>query len=387
MRIKEIREKSVPLGSTFRNSSMSLSEMTTSVVAVVTDVVRNGKPVVGYAFNSTGRYACGAQMRDRLIPRLARAPEEAVTLDPTAFDPRALVAAMMQGEKPGGDMERSIGIGTIEIAIWDAVAKIAGVPAYQLIADKYNGGTVAQKAFCYVGGGWYSPDKGLQELEDECRTYLDMGYTLLKIKVGGVSLDEDLRRLDRILGLLGGDAQRLAVDANCGIPPQLRPAYIERLKPLKLRWFEEPAAPVDYEGNAEFVRAYQEPVATGENLFSRLDLLNLLRYGGMRPGVDILQADIPQTYGIDYFAQSLDMVRENGWHSHAVLPHGGNQMSLNVCAALDLGMCEAYPNTFGVFSGYADQLKLDQGFLRLGDWEGFGFEGQRQLFELMKSVA
>lgn len=387
MRIIEIREKSFPLGSNFRNATMSLSEMTTSVVAVVTDVVRSGRPIVGYAFNSTGRYACGAQMRDRFIPRLRRAPEEAVTLDPTAFDPGAIVATMMQAEKPGGDMERSIAIGTIEIAIWDAVAKIAGVPAYRLIADKYNRGKIAKEVFCYVGGGWYAPGKGVTELEDECRAYLDMGYTLLKLKVGGLSPGEDRRRLENILNLLGGDSSRLAVDANCGIPAERRPAYIEALKPLDLRWFEEPAMPVDYEGNAEFVRAYQAPVATGENLFSRQDLLNLVRYGGLRQGIDIIQADVAQTYGIDYFAQSLELLRQHGWSSQSVLPHGGNQMSLNICAGFDLGMCEAYPNTFGVFSGYADSLKLEDGFLQLGDWEGFGFESQRHLLPLMQSVA
>jgi hypothetical protein len=70
MRIREIREVAIPLKSTLRNAVFDFSEMTTSVVAVVTDVISEGKPVTGFAFNSTGRYACGAQMRERFIPRI-----------------------------------------------------------------------------------------------------------------------------------------------------------------------------------------------------------------------------------------------------------------------------------------------------------------------------
>src|SRR5262245_27772340 len=78
MRILDIRETAIPLKSDLKNSSFDFSEMTTSVVAVITDVVRDGKPVVGFAFNSTGRYACGAQMRARFIPRILSAKPESL---------------------------------------------------------------------------------------------------------------------------------------------------------------------------------------------------------------------------------------------------------------------------------------------------------------------
>ena len=132
MRIVAIRETAVPLKSTLANSGFDFSEMTTSVVAVITDVVRDGRPVVGFAFNSTGRYACGAQMRDRFIPRILAADPQSL-LDATGenFDPEKVLARMMQREKSGGHSERSIGIGTIEVAVWDAVAKIAGKPLHR----------------------------------------------------------------------------------------------------------------------------------------------------------------------------------------------------------------------------------------------------------------
>ena len=149
MRIVDIRECAIPLKSDLRNSSIDFSEMTTSVVAVITDVLREGKPVAGFAFNSTGRYACGAAMRARFIPRILAADPHSL-LDETAdnLDPARILAAMMQREKSGGHSERSIAIGTIEVAIWDAVAKIAGKPLHRLLAERYNGGRIARKVFC-----------------------------------------------------------------------------------------------------------------------------------------------------------------------------------------------------------------------------------------------
>src|SRR6266849_3249488 len=88
MRIVEIRECAIPLKSSIRNSSFDFSEMTTSVVAVRTDVLRGGKPVTGFAIKSTGRHACGATMRARLIPRILAADPQSL-LDETEenFDP------------------------------------------------------------------------------------------------------------------------------------------------------------------------------------------------------------------------------------------------------------------------------------------------------------
>lgn len=326
-------------------------------------------------------------MRDRFIPRLLKAQAAGkVSIDPAAFDPDAILAAMMVGEKPGGDIERSVGIGTIEVAVWDAVAKIADRPAWQLIADRYRSGRAARDVFCYVGGGWYLPGKGIPELLDEIRHYLDWGYTLIKIKVGGVPLADDLARIEAVLELLG-DPKRLALDANCGIGLDRRAAYANAVKPYGLRWFEEPAHPVDYAGNAAFIAAYQGAVATGENLFSVEDVVNLARYGGMRPGIDVIQTDTPQSYGIGTLARMLSMLAPMGWTARDVLPHGGNMMSLNFAAGLGLGMCEAYPDAFGVFSGYADDLLVRDGFIRAGDWAGFGFERQRDLYALMSKIA
>ncbi len=155
MRIIDIRETAVPLNSTLANSSIDFSEMTTSVVAVITDVKRDGETVCGFAFNSTGRYACGAQMRARFIPRILKAePRSLLNEAGDNFAPEKILAAMMRNENSGGHSERSIGIGTIEVAVWDAVAKIADKPLHRLLAERFNGGKAAEKVFCYVGAGW-----------------------------------------------------------------------------------------------------------------------------------------------------------------------------------------------------------------------------------------
>ena len=174
MRITDIRETSVPLNSTLANSSIDFSEMTTSVVAVITDVKRDGETVCGFAFNSTGRYACGGQIRARFIPRILKAnPASLFNEADDNFAPEKILAVMMRNEKSGGHSERSIGIGTIEVAMWDAVAKIAGKPLHRLLAERFNGGKVAEKVFCYVGAGWYAPGKTINHLQDEMRGHLD----------------------------------------------------------------------------------------------------------------------------------------------------------------------------------------------------------------------
>jgi D(-)-tartrate dehydratase len=387
VRIREVRETAVALKSSLRNAVFDFSEMTTSVVAVVTDSIREGKPVVGYAFNSTGRYACGAQMRARFIPRiLAAKPETVLDAAGENLDPEKILACMMQREKPGGHTERSVAIGTIEVAVWDAVAKIAGKPLHRVLAERYNGGTAIDKVPCYVGGGWYEPGKGLEELQDEIRQKLDQGYTTMKIKVGGASVPEDVERVEAALKIVSSSGN-LAVDANAGFDRVRALAYARALAPYRLRWFEEPADPLDYALLAEVASVYDAPIGTGENLFSTQDVQNLVRFGGLRADRDIIQTDVPQSYGIVQFSRTLAMLKKEGWQRGSVFPHGGNQMTLAIVGGFGLGGCEAYPGVFGVFAGFADDAKVENGYLRLPQRPGIGFEAQNALYAVMRELA
>ena len=387
MRIVDIRETAIPLKSTLANSSFDFTEMTTSVVAVITDVVRNGKPVCGFAFNSTGRYACGAQMRARFIPRiLAADPASLLDASGRNLDPAKILACMMRREKAGGHSERSIAIGTIEVAVWDAVAKIADKPLRVLLAERFNGGKIPDKVFCYVGGGWYWPGQTIKDLQDEMRRHLGAGYTMVKMKVGGLPLDEDLRRLEAVLEVVGS-GEHLAVDANCKFDRAEALRYAKALAPFKLRWFEEPCDPLDFGLFAELAKNYEPPLATGENLYSTQDVENLVRFGGFRPGRDVIQIDPPQAYGIGQYAKTLDMLAEHGWPRSAMFPHGGNQMSLAMAAGFGLGGAESYPGVFGDFGGFADDARIDGGMISLSDRPGIGFEGQQRLFRIMRELA
>ena len=386
MRIIDIREAVVPVNSTLANSSIDFSEMTTSVVAVITDVVRDGRPVAGFAFNSTGRYACGSQMRERFIPRLLRA-DPAALLDDSGgnFDPARAVAVMSAREKIGGDAERSIGIGTIEVAVWDAVAKIADVPLHRMLADRYSGGHLPDKVFCYVGGGWYRPGQTIGDLQDEMRRHLDTGYTTVKMKVGGLPLAEDCRRIEAVLHMLSGKAS-LAVDANGKFERAEALAYAKALRPFGLTWFEEPCHPLDYALYAEIAAAYDAPLATGENLYSTQDVENLVRFGGLRAERDFIQVDPPQAYGIAQYAKTVAMLEGRGWARASLFPHGGNQMSLAIAAGFGLGGAESYSGVFGAFGGFADDAAVENGFLPLSDRPGIGFEGQAALYAPMRRL-
>ena len=386
MRITAIRERAVPVQSAMRNAAFDFSEMTTSVVAVMTDAVRDGRPVVGYAFNSTGRYACGAAMRERFIPRLLAASPDSLLDADNLLDPAKCAARMALREKPGGDAERSVPIGTIEVAVWDAVAKALDRPLWHVLSERYGAGPARTAVPVYVGGGWYQPGDDLAALRDEVRRHLDTGYTALKIKTGGVTLDDDCRRLDAALAILG-DASRLAVDANAALPFERAVAYADRLAPYGLRWFEEPCAPLAFADMARLAERYAPPLATGENLFCPADVENLLRFGGFRPGHDILQFDPPQAYGIAAYAAMTARVEALGGSRACIYPHGGNMMSFAVAAGLGLGGCEAYPGVFGAFGGYADGMTVTDGTLNLPDCAGIGFERQPALFSLMQELA
>lgn len=387
MRITAIRETSIALNSTLKNSSIDFSEMTTSVVAVVTDVMRGGKPVTGFAFNSTGRYACGAQMRARFIPRLMKADPK-VLLDESGdnLDPAKCVAVMMKNEKSGGHSERSIGIGTIEVAIWDAVAKIADKPLHVLLAER-SGGRVLDKCFVYVGGGWYAPGKGIPELCDEMKRHLDAGYTMVKMKVGGAPLDEDCRRIEAVKAILPANAE-LAVDANSKFDLTEALAYAKAMTPYRLRWFEEPCDPLDFASLAEISNAYPHALSTGENLFSQQDVENLVRFGNLKPNRrDVIQVDPPQAYGIAQYARTLAALEKFQWPRTGHFPHGGNQMSLAIAAGFNLGGAESYPGVFGVFAGFADDARIENGYISLSDRPGIGFEGQAALYDVMRDLA
>ncbi len=386
MRILEVREKTFSIASPIANAFIDFSKMTCSVVAVITDVIRDGKPVVGFGFNSNGRYGVGGLLRERFLPRLNEAdPDSLLTEDGANLDPFRIWATMMRNEKPGGHGERSVAVGATDMAVWDAVAKIEGKPLYRVLADRYSDGVADDKVWVYAAGGYYYPGKDTKGLQDELRSYRERGYKVCKMKIGGASLDDDIRRIEAALEVVG-EGKYLAVDVNGRFDLDTALAYAEAIAPYGLFWYEEVGDPLDYALNAEIAKHYPLPMATGENLFSHQDARNLLRHGGMRKDIDFLQFDCALSYGLVEYLRTLEAVKAEGWSTRRIVPHGGHQMSLAIAAGLHLGGNESYPDVFKPFCGFADGFAVEDGYVRLPDAPGIGFELKSELFATMKTI-
>ena len=386
MRIVDLREITAPISSPIANAYIDFSRMTCSLVAIVTDVIRDGRPVIGYGFNSNGRYGQGGLIRERFARRLLETPPASLLNDAgDNLDPDRIWAVLMHNEKPGGHGERSVVVGTIDMAVWDAVAKIAGMPLFRLLAERH-GEQADPRVFVYAAGGYYYPGKDLAALRAEMRSYLDRGYTVVKMKIGGASIDEDRKRIEAVLTEIGSQAQ-LAVDANGRFDLETAIAYAKMLRQYPLFWYEEAGDPLDYALQAALAEFYPGPMATGENLFSHQDARNLLRYGGMRSDRDWLQFDCALSYGLCEYLRTLQVLKTAGWSPRRCIPHGGHQMSLNIAAGLGLGGNESYPDLFQPYGGFPDGVRVEGGFITMPDLPGIGFEGKADLIRVMRSLA
>lgn len=386
MKIVNIKEKAVPISSSIQNAYIDFTKMNVSAVAVVTDVIKDGKPVIGYGFNSNGRYAPSGIINSRMIPRIMEAdPNEYISEDGKNLDPFKLWDIMMTGEKPGGHGERAVAVGTIDMAIWDAVAKIEGKPLYQLLSERYGDGNPDDKVFVYAAGGYYQPGKDDKQLQEELKSYLDMGYSVVKMKIGN-SLEEDIRRIEAALEVVPS-GKNLAVDANGRLDLETAIEYAKALEKYDLFWYEEAGDPLDFELQNELSKHYKNPMATGENIFSMQDARNLIRYGGMRKDIDYLQFDCALSYGLVEYLRTLKMLEDYGWSSRRCIPHGGHQMSLNIAAGLKLGGNESYPGIFEPFGGFADDIEVVDGYVALPNIPGVGFESKAELMKVLRAVA
>jgi D(-)-tartrate dehydratase len=388
MRITKILERPVGLrvgsGDGPANAVVNFSRHTVSLVAVFTDVIRAGRPVVGLAFDSIGRFAQSGILRDRMIPRLTAASPGALLDASGRIDPAAVLACALTDEKPGGHGDRAAAAAALELACWDLNAKLRDEPAYLTIAHRF-GRRPATTAPVYAAGGYYYPERSLDALRTEMRGYLDLGYDTVKMKIGGASLREDLTRIEAVIDIVG-TAGRVAVDANGRFDRPTAQQWATALNGYGLRWYEEPGDPLDFELNRAVTGCYDGAVATGENLFSVADVTNLVRYGGMRPGRDVFQMDAGLSYGLSEYVRMLEVLEANGFDRRFAIPHGGHLINLHIAAGLGLGGCESYPGVFQPFGGYPDGCALSAGRIAPTDAPGFGLEQKTDLAELIAEL-
>jgi L-alanine-DL-glutamate epimerase-like enolase superfamily enzyme len=386
MKIVSVREGVVPISSSIRNAWIDFSAMDCSIVAIVSDVVRDGQPVVGYGFNSNGRYSAGEILRRRVLPRLLAAPPDSLLADDGQLDPAKAWTIMMKNEKPGGHGERSVAIGVVDMALYDLASKLAGQPLYRWLSDRHGDGRSDDSVFVYAAGGYYAPGKGLTELQDEMKRFVDLGYRVVKMKIGGADLATDLARIEAVIKVLGGDGSRLAVDVNGRFDLATALEYGRAIEPYNLYWYEEVGDPLDYQLNATLSEHYRGPIATGENLFSLQDARNLIRYGGMRPDRDVLQFDPTLGYGLTEYRRILDMLRAHGWSPRRCVPHGGHQFSLHIAAAFKLGGNESYPGEFYPTGGFADDAVVEDSQIKPPETVGIGYERKAAFYKVLRAL-
>ncbi|MBZ4691186.1 MAG: Mandelate racemase/muconate lactonizing enzyme-like protein [Cereibacter sp.] len=383
MKILRILEKDLPITSPGANALVDFAGIATTAVAVVTDAVHDGRPLVGYGFGSIGRWAVGGILRDRMIPRLMRAQSDSLLDETGMIDPFRCWSVAMSNEKPGGHGDRASAMGALDMALWDLRAKAEEKPLYRLLADRFSGGKVDADVAVYAAGGYYQPGKGDQALVDELKGYLNLGYREVKIKIGALPLAEDMKRIEAAVRTMG-DGSCVAVDANGRFDLQTALAYGRALAPLGLRWYEEAGDPLDFRLQAVLAEEYDGPLATGENIFSHQDARNLLRYAGMRPDRDILQFDCGLAYGLPDYLKTLEELRRHGWSTRQVHPHGGHQMSLHLAAGLGLGGNESYPGVFQPLGGFADVTQVVDGRVTLPEVPGVGLELKASLHQWIR---
>ena len=394
MRITAILEQAIPLTGNIANAVVNFTQHTVSLVALVSDQRRAGRPVIGLAFNSIGRFAQSGILRERMLPRLLAAdPASLLSDDGTRLNPAAVLAAAMADEKPGGHGDRAGAAAALELAAWDLNAKLGDEPAYIHIAKQLGRAVTDTGSAVYAAGGYYyatdsdsqDPCATTKRLHDELSSYQDAGYTAFKIKIGGAALHVDCARVETAIEIAGAGSA-VAVDANGRFNLTDAQRYAKALIPYALRWYEEPGDPLDFDLQARLAATYPGAMATGENLFSAADARNLLRFAGLRPQHDILQMDPGLSYGLTEYLRMLEFAQQAGFSRAQCIPHGGHLINLHIVAALSLGGCEAYPGVFQPFGGFAPACRVADGRVWPSDAPGFGLEQKPELQPHIKNL-
>lgn len=386
MRIVDVRECSIPV-SRYADPRIPSGGLTTSLTAIVTDAERGGKPVIGYGFGSVGRFAQGGLIRERFAPRILEAPDGAFADDEGVnIDPFKAWAAMMSGEKPGGHGERCVAVGALDMAIWDAAAKIAEEPLHRFLARRlgYEIRT-SPSVRVYAGGGYRYPQDDLRKLSEEIRSFTERGFTRAKIKIGGPDLDNDLRRIEAAARHLP-DSTHLAVDAMNSYDLAAGLAAASELRRYGLWWLEEVCDPLDFECQAEIADAYGGPIAAGEALFSLAEAKLLDRYGGLDRARDVLVFDPVHCYGLPGYTSIVGLLTAKGWPRAAFWPHGAHLFALHVVAALGLGGAEVNPAAFHPFCGLADGMEIKDGEVEVPNVPGIGFELSTAVWKTLQQL-
>lgn len=255
-------------------------------------------------------------------------------------------------------------ISALDIGLWDIRAKVAGLPLYKLL------GGYRDRVPAYIAGGYYVEGKGLKELAEEMAGYVEMGAKAVKMKIGAVSIPEDVARVKAVRQAIGPEI-KLLVDANCAYRYYEAIQIAQRIEEFDPFWFEEPVAPDDYEGFQKLAAKTSIPIATGENEYTRYGFRDLIATGA----VPILNADAKVLGGVTEFMKVAALAQA---HDLDIAPHGSQDIHVHLVAAIANGLIlEYYPAEFDPMWGkiYHTTLTLNEdGTVSPPDVPGIGLD-------------
>jgi L-alanine-DL-glutamate epimerase-like enolase superfamily enzyme len=257
-------------------------------------------------------------------------------------------------------------VSAVDIALWDLNARSAGLPLWQ-----YLGATVTDSVPAYASGGYYLDGKRPQDLADEMRSYVALGFRAVKMKIGRATPAGDAERLAAVREAVGPDVLVMC-DANNAwrdLPTALR--AVRALEPYDPYWIEEPFGPDDIANHARLARATPVTIATGEIEVGKWQHLRLLQEGAAA----ILQTDAAVCGGISEYQRIAATADSFG---ATMAPHWFHDLHVHLVASTpNARFVEFFPNNrvFNFRDLIDTQLEIGEGgTLRLPTGPGLGFQ-------------
>ena len=264
-------------------------------------------------------------------------------------------------------------ISGIDIALWDLKGKIVGKPLYKLL------GGYTDKVPVYIAGGYYEEGKSLQDLAQEMEDSLTLGAKAIKMKIGGVSINEDVERVEVVRKTVGPKI-KIMVDANCAYRHYEAIEIARKIEQYDISWFEEPVNPDDYKGHKIVSESTIIPIATGENEYTRYGFRDLIE----TRSADIIQPDALVMGGITEFAKVAALAQA---HDLAIAPHGNQEVHVHLASAIPNGLTvEYYSNSTDPMWGkiFKDTLQIKDGCVSPPKRPGLGIELNQELLNKYK---
>lgn len=286
--------------------------------------------------------------------------------DPTLSE--AIWSSLWSPKMSGRRGYETRALSSIDIALWDIKAKLAGLPLYRML------GGFRTNIPIYIAGGYYEKGKETKNLQEEMASYVELGAKAVKMKVGAVPIAEDIARIKAVREAIGPDIG-LLLDANCAYRAYDAIRFAKRAEEYDPFWFEEAVQPDDYDGFAKIAAATTIPLATGENEYTKHGFRDLIE----TKAIAILNPDARYMGGVTEFMKVAAMAQAHGLD---ICPHGDQQAHLHLLAAIpNARLLEFYPPQVNAMASdiylYAPKVNSD-GTVTVPEVPGAGLDPNEQ---------